>query len=213
MGSAPRVEVGRVLAGNARATVFGVGVAAALALSGCSDGAGAQTGPTSSGPSTSATTSATASSSSTTSRPSSTAAVSIPAAARAHTEEGAKAFAKFYVEKVSESGYTADSSDLRAISEPTCKGCGVFIELADELKADGHHVDRESIVLRGLMIRPDSTEDRMVIDCLVEDLPSRIVDSNGKTVSEEPGDKLTLRNTLVWKDAGWVVVESLLVQG
>lgn len=138
--------------------------------------------------------------------------MNVPAAARAHTEEGAKAFAEFYVEKVSESGYTADSSDLKAISEPTCKGCAVFIELADELKADGHHVDRKSIVLKGLMVRPDSTQDRMVIDCLVEDLPSKIVDANGKTVSDEPGDKLTLRNTVAWKNVGWVIVESLLVQ-
>jgi hypothetical protein len=210
----PRVEMGRVLTGYARAAIVTAGLAAALAVTSCSDGADAEPTPTSAGSSSStsssASSSSTASSSSSTS--SSTATVNVPAAARAHTEAGAKAFAAYYVQAVSRSGFTADSTELRAITRPSCKGCAVFVELADELKADGQHVDRKSIVLRDQMVRPNSTRDRVIVDCLIEDLPSKIVDSKGKTVSNEPGEKLTLRNTLVWEAGRWVVSESLMVQ-
>ena len=94
--SAVRVEMGRVLASHVRATVVALGVVSALALTGCSDGAGAQPGPSKSGPPSSTTTASPAPSStaSTTASPSGTATVAVPAAARAHTEEGAKAFAE-----------------------------------------------------------------------------------------------------------------------
>ena len=97
--SAVRVEMGRVLASHVRATVVALGAVSALALTGCSDGAGAQPGPSKSGPPSSTTTASPAPSStaSTTASPSGTATVTVPAAARAHTEEGAKAFAKYFL--------------------------------------------------------------------------------------------------------------------
>lgn len=206
--------MGRVLASHARATIVTVGAAAAVLLAGCSGGAGAQPGPSSGGPPLSSTTSTSTASASptTTASRSGTASVAIPAAARAHTDEGAKAFARFYVEAVSESGLTADSTTLHAITDPNCKGCRVFIDLADELKAERQHVDRKSIQLRGLSVRPDSSPNVVVIDCLVEDLPSKIVDENGSVVSVERGDKLTLRNTVKWSVDRWIVAESLLVE-
>src|SRR6476659_1544402 len=114
--------MGRVLASHARATIVTVSAAAAVLLSGCSDGGGAQPGPSRGGPTSSATTSTSTASTSptTTASPSGTASVAVPAAARAHTDEGAKAFATFYVEAVSESGYTADSTTLRAITDANC---------------------------------------------------------------------------------------------
>jgi hypothetical protein len=139
--------------------------------------------------------------------------VTIPAAAREHTPEGAKAFAAFYIASVSESGFTANASTLRAVSAPTCKGCQVFIEFAEELRAADQHVDRKSMRLNGMAVRPDSTADLVIVDCLVEDQPSRIVDSRGGVVSNEPGEKLALRISVKWLERGWIVAESLLVEG
>jgi hypothetical protein len=212
MGSAPRVEVGRVLAGYARATVSVLGMAAALALSGCSDGAGAQTGPTSSGPSTSATTSATASSSSTTSRPSSTAAVSIPAAARAHTEEGAKAFAEFYLNTYSEAAVSADSAALAALSGKSCGGCRSLIDLIDGYRAKHQHVDEVSLTIDTTMLRPEGTSDRPVVDVLAADAKKRVLNADGSVAKTVAGANINFRLTLNWSEIGWQVEDLRVVQ-
>src|SRR6476620_8216686 len=114
--------MGRVLASHARATIVTVSAAAAVLLSGCSDGGGAQPGPSRGGPTSSATTSTSTASTSptTTASPSGTASVAVPAAARAHTREGALAFAKFYYEIWGDSQYRADSSGLRQLSTENC---------------------------------------------------------------------------------------------
>jgi hypothetical protein len=139
--------------------------------------------------------------------------VTIPAAAKQRTPDGAKAFASFYIASVSESGFTADASTLKALSISTCKGCQVFIEFADELRAANQHVDRKSMRLTDMAVRPDSTANLIIVDCLVEDQPSRIVDSRGRVVSNEPGDRFALRISVKWIDSGWAIAESLLVEG
>ena len=126
--------------------------------------------------------------------------------------EGAKAFAAFYIASVSESGFTANASTLRAVSAPTCKGCQVFIEFAEELRAADQHVDRKSMRLNGMAVRPDSTADLVIVDCLVEDQPSRIVDSRGGVVSNEPGEPCASHIGQVARTR-WIVAESLLVEG
>ena len=145
--SAVRVEMGRVLASHVRATVVALGAVSALALTGCSDGAGAQPGPSKSGPPSSTTTASPAPSStaSTTASPSGTATVTVPAAARAHTEEGAKAFARFFYEtRRVELAVDADSSAPYALCRPaTASACRAFMKLVDEYKSAGQHIDRD----------------------------------------------------------------------
>lgn len=204
--------MGRAVTGYGRMWIAAAGAACAVALAGCN---GAEAGPTpsESAASSSTSTTTTPTGSTTTSSPSGTATVTIPAAARERTPEGAKAFAAFYIASVSESGFTANASTLRAVSAPTCKGCQVFIEFAEELRAADQHVDRKSMRLNGMAVRPDSTADLVIVDCLVEDQPSRIVDSRGGVVSNEPGEKLALRISVKWLERGWIVAESLLVEG
>ena len=79
-----------------------------------------------------------------TTAPPTTAAVAIPPEATKHTEEGAKAFVKYFVDQMSTSAYEADSSAVARLSSSSCKGCTTLIAFADDLKAKGHHVDRRS---------------------------------------------------------------------
>ena len=207
--------MGRVLTGYATARIAAVVTVGMLVLAGCT---GANADPTPSGSAASSgsqtpSSSPTSPSTATATSPNGTASVIVPAAARVHTDEGAKAFARFYLDAVSESGQSADSTTLKAITEPTCKGCQVFIDFADELKAQKQHVDRKSMRLNSLAVRPDSTSDLVVIDCLVEDQPSKILNEEGAIVSNEPGEKLALRNSVKWTGDRWLVAESLLVEG
>lgn len=136
----------------------------------------------------------------------------LPPAATAHTEDGAKAFVTFFVEQMGQSAYQADSAVVAALSGPNCRGCKTLIDYADELKAKDHHVDRQSLRLHGQIVYPNSTPDRYIIDALIEDQPSKIVDLQNTTVSNQAGEKFTLRNTVSWSAGGWVMSENLLVK-
>lgn len=207
--------MGRVLASHARATIVTVGAAAAVLLAGCSGGAGAQPGPSSGGPPLSSTTSTSTASTSppTTSSPSGTASVAVPAAARAHTDEGAKAFARFFYQIASRSQFEADSSELRSLSDKNCSACLSLIELADDYQRRGVHTDRDSLRVEDAVMRPESKPNAPVVDVLALDQASKVVRrSDGAVVSSDEAAKLTFRTTLSWRDQSWVVTDSVLVQ-
>lgn len=205
--------MGRVLTGYARAAIVTASVAGALALTSCSDGADAQPSPSSAGATSTAasSTSSASSPSSSSSRPSSTATVNVPAAARAHTEDGAKAFAKFYYEILSDSQFRADSTMLRQLSTPECVACEAFAQKADAMRDRGQHVDSRSLTVRQSHVTLVTVQNGHVIDVLAEDRPSRVVAKDGRVVSTSRGSKLAFRTSVVWTDDGWKVSDSKLV--
>lgn len=205
--------MGRVLASHARATIVTVGTAAAVLLAGCSGGAGAQPGPSSGGPPSRATTStSTASASPTpTASPSVTASVAVPAAARAHTDEGAKAFARFFVDSLNTAQVTADPARLEAISDPGCEGCRAYIDLAHGLRAKHQHVTEPSLQVRSIGVRPDTTRTQAKLDLLIDESASKTVDANNQIVESFDAGRLTIRTTLRWTGSAWRVQQALLV--
>ena len=212
--SAVRVEMGRVLASHVRATVVALGAVSALVLTGCSDGAGAQPGPSKSGPRSSTTTASPTPSSTatTTASPSGTATVAVPAAARAHTEEGAKAFAKFYFETASEAARSASSTRLKALSRPDCGGCTAFVDLVEGYQAQKQHIDRDAMKVTAVNIRPGDTKSVVGVDVLATDGPKTLVDGNGATVKKFPQSKLFFETTTEWDGLRWTMRELRVVQ-
>lgn len=205
--------MGRVLASHARATIVTVGAAAAFLLAGCSDGAGAQPGPSSGGPPLSSTTSTSTASTppTTTSSPSGTSSVAVPAAARAHTDEGAKAFARFYTEAMDRATVSADSAPLRALTDPNCAACAGIVEVVDGYRSRGEHQERTSIVLGASKVVSSSPKG-VEVDVLAEDKPHRVVRRDGSVVSTSPGAKINFRHTVSWVATGWLVTDSEIVQ-
>jgi len=197
--------MGRVLTAYARATIVTACLAAAVALTSCSDGADAQPSPSSAGSTSSASSSAssTSSPSSTTSSPAGTATVNVPAAARAHTEDGAKAFAKFYFERASRGAQVASSAELRSLSAPACVGCKSFIRLIDGYAAKQQHVDRDAMRVTDTNIRPRGTKGETGVDVLAVDGPKAIVDARGSTVRQFAESKLFFETTVEWNGNAW----------
>jgi hypothetical protein len=155
---------------------------------------------------------ASATSPTTTTPSSTTRTVAVPPEATKHTEAGAKAFAKFYVAQADDALVTADSSKVKAVANESCKGCKVFIDWADELKRQGRHHANTSFTVSGQLVRPDSTDNRYVIDILIDEAGVDVVDQGGTRVASEPAQTATLRTTLSWSASTWSVTESLLVK-
>ena len=206
--------MGRVLTGYATARVAALGAAGILVLAGCN---GANADPTPSGsaasngsqtPSSSPTSPGTATATS----PSGTATVTVPAAARAHTDEGAKAFAVFYLEIYSDSAVRADSAALRVLSAPGCGGCQSLFDLLDEYRAKGQHVNKSSLVVKESSLRPEGSKDRPVVDVLAIDNPKQILRQDGSLVSKVAGANINFRLTEEWTGTAWRMTDLRVVR-
>lgn len=206
--------MGRVLASHARTTIVTVSAAAAVLLAGCSDGAGAQPGPSSGGPPSRATTStSTASTSPTaTASPSGTASVAVPAAARAHTDEGAKAFARFYFSTASRAAVRLDTSQLRAVSSASCTGCSAFVELIEKYRSEGTHIDRDALRVTDVSVRPSPNEAGIPLDVLATDGPKKLVGATGGIVQEFQQSRLFFEVTVRWVGGRWTMDQLKAVQ-
>jgi hypothetical protein len=136
----------------------------------------------------------------------------VPAAARAHTEEGAKAFAAVYLTTYSQAAVRADSAPLVTLSDKTCGGCQSLIDLIDEYRAKGQHVDKASLVIDDSLLRADSSSDRPVVDVLAKDEKKRVLNADGSIAKTVAGANINFRLTLIWTQDGWKVRDLRVVQ-
>jgi hypothetical protein len=190
-----------------------LGAVSALALAGCSDGAGAQPGPSKSGPpsSTTTTTSTAPSSTATTSAsPSGTATVAVPAAARAHTEDGAKAFAKYFYETAAKAYVTSSPTKLRALYLPSCVGCGAMTRAIDKQREAGEHFERETLAIELVEVR-DINAGRAEVDVAGTERSVRVVNDRGEVTRTTKQGVVTFRTDINWTAEGWRVATLTLI--
>jgi hypothetical protein len=137
--------------------------------------------------------------------------VTIPAAAKQRTPDGAKAFARFFTQQMDQTTVTADSSKLRVLAQPTCTACLSIIELVDGYKDRGERQSRSSLNVKAVEVTSE-TGNATIVDVLADDLPHKIVRSDGSVVSTSPAAKINFRHTLAWTEMGWRVSDSEIVQ-
>jgi hypothetical protein len=122
----------------------GVLLSLAMMMSACASDPPATTAPpsatvpssTSSGPAPTTTTSAPPT---TTQVPVDPVVARIPKAARAHTQEGAEAFGKYFIEQVAQSGVKADPTLIKGLFSASCRTCANFVATAQNFKDNGEH--------------------------------------------------------------------------
>lgn len=160
----------------------------ALSALGACTGSGAAGTPAASSRATSSVTTTTAPSATTTSALSPTSSVDpviakIPADARAHTQEGAEAFARFYMEQVNLAFTKPDPTALAGLGASSCKTCSSFLTGAKDLEQKGHHHKGLSISVDGAPAN-SYTPEAAVIQIFVTQHSVPVVDNTGKKVDE-----------------------------
>ena len=69
----------------------------------------------------------------------------VPAAAKQHTQEGALAFAGYFIKALDWSIATTDTTSLDSVSDPECKACHSYItEFSSSGLKDGRHSGRSN---------------------------------------------------------------------
>ena len=205
--------MGRVLTGFATARIAALVTAGMLVLAGCT---GANADPTPSGSAASSgsqtpSSSPTSPSTATATSPGGTATVTVPAAARAHTDQGAKAFAVFYTKEMDKATVTADSSNLRSLSDSKCAACQGVIEIVEGYRQRGEHQDRESMTVRASEVT-SADRAKVVVDVLADDGPHQVLRRDGSVLSRSEGAKINFRHTVSWTPSGWRIADSEIVQ-
>lgn len=180
----------------------------AIVLAGCSSGPGPDVGaPASSTPSASGV-SPSPSVSSPTVPPTldAFALERVPKAARAHTPQGAEAFARFYLEQVNRAWVDADPEQIRPYALASCKTCAGLVEEAERLEASGLHYREQPIQVGESVPLPSAKASRAVIQIVSGQLDSHIVRGDGTVDEHVPAQGSVSQLDLSWVETSWRVV-------
>lgn len=200
-----RSEAGRsVKRGLAALVAVPLSLGAPMVLAGC----GGDTRPLASSSSSTRSSSTGATS---TSSPSPTTAVAavdpnIPAAARAHTNAGAEAFAKYFFTQLNRSWATADPSLLPPLSDPGCKTCGAFTSSAASFRSKHQHYRGEVFSATHVGALGEGVKGQEVLVVGRQDAGA-IVDQAGKVIKTSVRQAGKFVVSLSWTGRGWNAVE------
>lgn len=182
------------------------GLGVALALVGCSSG-GAD--PPVGGSTTSrSATSSPPSRSATTSSPPTTAAVDIPAAATAHTPEGAEAFVRFFVEQSNVAWTKPAAGLLPPLSDPGCIACKGLETTASELVTKKQRYVSAPITQIRTTAVSGAVAARQLIRLTANQNRVKVVDAAGTEVRTDPAMKIARTVLLIWGDEQWRVFDA-----
>lgn len=203
MGIRPRHRYAGGLAGALRAQRAKVVAAGLVAVAVVSGGSADGDDPP--------TASASASSSSASVSPSVTATPSpsetgpaIPKAAQAHTEAGAVAFFKFFVDQVNESYMTPRDDLIPLHSETDCQSCKALNEQATELVSEKQRSDKPPFSATAVSVQP-SPIDRVRINLTMVTNPVIVLDASGAEVSRQAKASEPRTAVISWKGGRWLV--------
>lgn len=181
------------------------GVAATALLAGCNGGDEDPTASPTGSSATSSSTSPTGSSTATSSAsPSPSVSVSLPSAARANTEAGAIAFAKFFVTEMDRAYVEADSEPLKPLFTKNCEDCQNVVDIIDKLEGSGTHQATSSATVAGATYAKLSGQP--AVDVFVAYASVNRLDKAGKVVFTGKDRKVSYRLRLA-NTNGWLVDE------
>ncbi|GAB3446673.1 hypothetical protein GCM10027517_29260 [Phycicoccus ginsengisoli] len=138
--------------------------------------------------------------------------MALPPEATKHTEAGAIAFAKYFLQVSSEAFVAGDGSTVRALSESSCSGCGAIARAADNEYADGLHPATARFVFQDSNVHPSSSGDLRVIDVIGTEKSVAMVDATGAEKRRTKAEPSWTRSTVRWTGREWVMQDFAVVK-
>ena len=135
-----------------------------------------------------------------------TAAVDIPAAARAHTPEGAEAFVRFFLEQAALAWTKPDASLIPPLSDPGCLSCKDLQKTATELVAKRQRYRSSPISIQSV-VSVGGFKEQTHIHVQMTQKKVDVIDAKGAVVLTDPYQKLTRTVALTWKGDQWILYD------
>ncbi|WP_374929016.1 DUF6318 family protein [Kytococcus sedentarius] len=129
----------------------------------------------------------------------------MPAAAKENSEEGAEAFARWYVETLSALFQSPQAGVIEEFSGPECGQCGTYEEAFSGLEEQGLRQVGPLAEIVGFRMTPAAKPSTVEAIVVIDQGPNQTVDANGKVSQSSDGtDGLGLRLNMHYED-GWVI--------
>jgi hypothetical protein len=138
--------------------------------------------------------------------------VDVPAAAREHSEEGAKAFARYFHETASRAFVTNDPSALEQLSAASCKGCTAIAAGVRRQAESGEHPAEPRFVFESANVQPRTGRQPYVVDVIGSDKSVEVVDRDGKVTRRVDSVPSWTRLTLTRRGDRWLVQQFAAVK-
>ena len=172
-------------------------LAASALVSGCSAGSGEQS-PGTPSRSVSASRTASASVSPTIAAP------VLPEAAKQPTRPGAEAFFRYFIASYNYAFEAQDTVHLRMITASGCKFCASAVDAIESARAEGRYTDGGQVTPSVVTVAPGEPAEGLVINAVVDQEPSRLLDRSGTVVRSEPAySQVRMDASAAWVDSAW----------
>ncbi|MGN6299497.1 MAG: DUF6318 family protein [Angustibacter sp.] len=135
----------------------------------------------------------------------------VPAPARAHTYAGAQAFAEFYIAQVNASWKQARPELLDGYADAGCKTCANFVATAVDLNASRQRYEGDAFSIRSGTWLPESTSDLALVDLVITQRPTRILNEAGEPTKSTTADGAVSRARVQWVAGAWRIESMQIV--
>jgi hypothetical protein len=129
--------------------------------------------------------------------------VAVPAAARAHTEAGAEAFVKFYMEQANVAWTKPDPTVLPPLSDSGCLSCKDIQSTAVSLKDKGQRYVSNPVTVTKVGAFGGAPKGQQYVRLFMTQHKVDVVDTKGGVVLTDPEKKLVRTAGVVWEGASW----------
>jgi hypothetical protein len=136
---------------------------------------------------------------------SATASAIIPDGAKADTENGAQAFASFWVDTLNSATESGNTTELRSLAGPDCSRCEDFAKSLDQIYGAGGHVSTKGWQVTSVIPVSGSSDDKPGFQVTVEVSPQKVFPSSGAKGKKYEGGKQGFQMYLAREDDHWVV--------
>lgn len=126
----------------------------------------------------------------------------LPAAAKAHTHEGAKAFVHFYFGMLDDLSIRPQSGVIERFADPSCASCRMQIDAIRTMISEDATVETRAPALGPMSVRNDSTADSVIVTFTQTDRGSTRV-APGKSPEEIKPTNLFVAARADWDGSGW----------
>ncbi|MEW1955282.1 DUF6318 family protein [Terrabacter sp. NPDC080008] len=130
----------------------------------------------------------------------------IPKAARAHTQEGAEAFARYFIDSLNRGATTPDAKALTGLFAPSCKTCAAMNDSLRKLESQGQrHAGPSLVVTRTSSLGTSASSSQVLID--VQQKAVAVVNTQGATLRKTASGPGTFVMTMSIQSGHWVATK------
>jgi hypothetical protein len=128
-------------------------------------------------------------------------------AARQHSEAGAEAFVRFYIDQLNLAWTTPRAGVLVPLSDPGCKSCAAFESTARGLVVAGHHYAVPPVTVASVNAYGGARADRQLLRLIGRQNEATVVDAVGRVTGKDNQKAMKLDVLLQWEGQSWVVLD------